>query len=324
MPAADPAQPLHSPLCPRCDYDLAGSFAAWFPTTDTPGAACPTTCTCTECGLSFATADVLVPARATCPGLFDHATHNRLRALFTTCLWIIFPWVFWSRVKMHHRINLRRIIIPPLALIATLFLLDRVIMVAAHILATKFGNTINFIGTGPLDIPAWSSGHPLIAAAFPFVMNVGSGFRAGPGTFIGGMMLAANLMWPLLLLVLPHTRSTARIRKQHIYRAWAYSFWPLAAITVCMTLAFALDFLVCLDVAPDFTRQIRTIASFIAVACAWSGVVYVCHLAAWWSFALTRGWRIHGGWWVAVLLSFTSLLAALASFGSITIFLADP
>mgnify|MGYP001810055900 CR=1 FL=1 len=91
-----------------------------------------------------------------------------------------------------------------------------------------------------------------------------------------------------------------------------------------MTLAFALDFLVYLDVAPDFTRQIRTIASFIAVACAWSGVVYVCHLAAWWSFALTKGWRIHGGWWVAVLLSFTSLLAALASFGSITIFLADP
>jgi hypothetical protein len=44
-------------------------------------------------------------------------------------------------------------------------------------------------------------------------------------------------------------------------------------------------------------------------------------LAVWWSVAINTGWKVHRGWPVAMLLSFTSLLAAFATFVSVRMYI---
>ncbi|MFY7895510.1 MAG: hypothetical protein ACOVP8_04695, partial [Phycisphaerales bacterium] len=55
-----------------------------------------------------------------------------------------------------------------------------------------------------------------------------------------------------------------------------------------------------------------------AISC---GVLYLLWLAVWWSVAINTGWKVHRGWPVAMLLSFTSLLAAFATFVSVRMYI---
>ncbi|MFN7020009.1 MAG: hypothetical protein ACK4WH_01610 [Phycisphaerales bacterium] len=55
---------------------------------------------CSECGLGFAWADVLDPARRNVRWLYDHAAGRRPRLLRAAKTWVAMaaPWWFWKRV----------------------------------------------------------------------------------------------------------------------------------------------------------------------------------------------------------------------------------
>ncbi len=90
-----PVLPESAPQCPRCGYDLRGAVAAW-------RHACPMTGTCTECGLSFDWAEVLVPQKFE-PRWCVEFTRPPQRfawACLGTILRSALPWRFWSALNM--------------------------------------------------------------------------------------------------------------------------------------------------------------------------------------------------------------------------------
>lgn len=89
------------PECPRCGYDLQGQIAAWHPAGDTqPDAACPTTGTCSECGLDFEWRFILVEGLAS-PKWFFETTRSRLvRSVIRTWVHSLSPPKFWRDVRL--------------------------------------------------------------------------------------------------------------------------------------------------------------------------------------------------------------------------------
>jgi hypothetical protein len=90
--------------CPRCGYDQRGVVATWNET-------CPLNGVCSECGLHFGWCDVLVPERFEPQWCVEYA--SRLQGVpwaacktFVRSFW---PWGFWTRLQMSHRIRWLRL-----------------------------------------------------------------------------------------------------------------------------------------------------------------------------------------------------------------------
>ena len=86
--------------CPRCRYDQRGPMSTW---TDS----CPLQGTCSECGLEFNWGEVIRPARFEPPWCVEFVPQVwglpwACAKTFARSLW---PWEFWTRLKMSQPIR---------------------------------------------------------------------------------------------------------------------------------------------------------------------------------------------------------------------------
>jgi len=91
--------------CPRCGYDQRGTVATW-------SEQCPLNGICTECGLEFPWAELLVPAKFEPQWCVEFVP--RRRKIFGACLKTFLrsfrPRHFWSRLKMSQTIRPWRLV----------------------------------------------------------------------------------------------------------------------------------------------------------------------------------------------------------------------
>lgn len=218
------------PECPRCGYDLQGQIAAWHPAGDTqPDAACPTTGTCSECGLDFEWRFILVEGLASPRWFFETTRVHRLSRLIATSLRVLNPRRFWRAVLLEVSPRPRRLFIYAIFPLVALLLI--------HALVQVIGTTALYIKN-----PAWipnanpqSSGSPW----FEFAQGVGSYVetvldvpRVARSKMWVQVALAMLIMPPLMLLCLPWTLARSKVRPAHILRACAYALTPLFLLII--------------------------------------------------------------------------------------------
>ncbi|MDX2148811.1 MAG: hypothetical protein SFZ23_14955 [Planctomycetota bacterium] len=144
--------PELSPTCPRCEYDLRGAIETW-------NNECPLQGTCSECGFVFRSADLLRPDRRDLPKFVEHAKSrgDLVRFAFRTFSWLVLPWRFWSRVRMHHRVRLRPMLLLFVLVLATAQLLQGALGVLNHTHSrTRPAGLVN--GQPPSEIVMAASG----------------------------------------------------------------------------------------------------------------------------------------------------------------------
>src|SRR5687767_11468623 len=89
--------------CPRCGYDQRGIIATW-------ADACPLDGRCTECGLRFAWAEVIVPAKFEPKWCLEFVPRRRfVAASLQTLLRSLMPVRFWSQMSMSFPVRWRRL-----------------------------------------------------------------------------------------------------------------------------------------------------------------------------------------------------------------------
>src|SRR5688572_16743326 len=98
--------------CPRCGYDQRGLMAMW-------ANACPLQGRCSECGLEYSWGEVLLPRKFEPVWCVEYVARGAgiPMACMKTFLRSFWPWGFWSRLRMSHRIRPWRLA----AYIASLF-----------------------------------------------------------------------------------------------------------------------------------------------------------------------------------------------------------
>jgi hypothetical protein len=305
------------PMCPRCGYDQTGTVDTW---TDQ----CPLESLCPECGYTFAWSDVFYPDRQRLPGFFEHerGLWPSFVAAWRTMAWIILPFVFWDRVRMHHEVRVRRVLLWPIVVFGSLW----IFIVAARVSAY-------FVSGEGVGKAARAVGFDLInAAVFP-VMAVwearwtiarnGAAVRT-PGVWFEFLFLDWSMAFygiigqavlvPLLLLLLPETRRRAKVRKAHILRAAVYGQgWLFFHLLLLLTSAVLGAATANWDTALAWRGPIARLLyehrfAYTMLLAAW--------IAAWWYFALAKGFCLRHAtfhWLVLMFAAVLVLLIALAS-----------
>ncbi len=310
------------PQCPRCGYDLGGEITRWDDW-------CPTTGTCSECGHGLDWADVFAPDRKICPGLVEHAVGVRQSVawgLWTGC-WMIVPWLFWKRVKLHHEVRPRKIVIALLACLAAVFAVDVCIEcvvlaltgVAAPtaVVSSRYTASVSpgsrpalmilNVVLFPLGRYVWEMNWTTTSSVvFNLVFVRSSQFTAPP---VCSFLLMTGA-WPLLLLALPISRRMAKVRYVHIARAALYSL--IAAVLVCT--AFMIVKAVVLGFeAYSGVLQVAGVRGYTllrAPVIGWIAVGLLIWHMAWWHSAITAHWKLHRGNFVWFLLQIAVVLLA--------------
>ncbi|MHC5023942.1 MAG: hypothetical protein ACYTGG_08520 [Planctomycetota bacterium] len=105
-----------TPHCPRCGYDQRGPVAGWID-------ACPLVGTCTECGLEFRWAEVMLPEKFEPRWCVEFSPRWRIiGAAAKTFIRSSWPWGFWTRLMMSQRVRWRRLAIYLVFLLGPLLL----------------------------------------------------------------------------------------------------------------------------------------------------------------------------------------------------------
>ncbi|MCH8152044.1 MAG: hypothetical protein IH830_06690 [Planctomycetes bacterium] len=312
--------------CPRCGYDLRGVIPTWTQQ-------CPLTGTCTECGLRFRWPEVLQPEKFEPRWCVEYAP-GRLGAIkgaVRTLLRSLWPWRFWSSLKMSHAVRRGR-----LALYLFSLLLLPVLLYAAeqatiavrvrYYLAgqTPFVTTINHsyfaaILEAVFKPTSSRSGGSIITTAgwAPYASpnQLHEAFEtiaAGPGPwpsgnafvqsirpvlFIWSVAAILYILLPASFILLPVSRRRAKVRWVHVARVAAYSFF--------LPILFASTFFACgmVGYVLDNWRDSAPVAAL--------GInlfLPIPLLIVWWAVAIKRYLRMPHGWAVAVLLALMSSL----------------
>ena len=105
--------------CPRCGYDQRGAISTW-------SNSCPLEGVCTECGLKFPWCEILKPEKFEPRWCVEYAPrlHEVPWAAGKTFVRSFWPWGFWSRLQMSHRVRWLRLatyagLLPVLLLLPT-------------------------------------------------------------------------------------------------------------------------------------------------------------------------------------------------------------
>ncbi len=281
MPTPEAIRLTDEPRCPRCGYDQRGAVAAW---TDV----CPMEGICSECGYRFAWSDVMRPDRWLLRGFFEHARgvlRSWVSAMRTLC-WALLPWVFWSKVKLHHEVNVRRLLTWPIVAFGTAWMVLVVVRMGGYF---TFGP---FAGRTP-GVPFGGLLQELVnTVAFPVVYWWGSWFEIlvdewGP-VLLG--LFAAGIGWPVLLLILPETRRRAKVRWQHLLRAGVYGLaW--VSVHIALLVVMAVQGLL----LGDWDVSLGMSGSVVDLLYEWwplYGLTLTAWMSAWWWFAMARGFQI--------------------------------
>ncbi|MBS0196702.1 MAG: hypothetical protein JSR77_08085 [Planctomycetes bacterium] len=310
-----------SPKCARCGYDQSGVIPTW---TD----ACPIRGTCSECGFTFEWGDILNGDRGKLPGLVEHSrgVGQMLRWTFTTAMWLVLPNRFWDRVHVHHAPRLSRILVS-----------ISVVLLAAHLMIAAACIMLVLTRGAPVGTVPWRFNNvsyrypellsPLIEPVAQISVDTWRGSRfvsvwplypvwAVPAT----ALLACILAWPLMFLALPVTRHRSRLRWEHVWRAGLYPTWVLGLMFVLNRIAFLIRYAgECVDsiLGGNGSANLASAANGLFYSLrpiAW--VVVAGWIAAWWYFAIVRGWRLENGrtLWSVLLVAVAAASALVGTF----------
>lgn len=313
------------PACPRCGYDLRGALDAWPcnapqqspPSDQSPR--CPLQDTCPECGYTFLWRDLLNPEYQDLRGFYEHARTlgEHIRWGFRTSLWLLFPWVFWGKLKLHHRRKPSRAITLGIWLIV-LSLFMRAAVASVVLLVVPF--PVSPPLTWWYTVPGYARGvfHTTFGDHFLWDTNEFSCSDPVRWIILHLCLIAFSLAFAALIVWgLPETRRKARLLPAHAWRAAAYVIYPVGMAAFVRAIFACAE--VCIDAAVwstgntlrslgnPFSRQLMRDSIEVAPAL-W--------LIAYWSAAVLRGWRIRHGALTCLLLTisaatFSAIVASL-------------
>lgn len=313
-------------ICGRCGYELTGVIDSW-------ETECPLEGQCSECGSEFRWRDIFHIDRLNKRWLVEHASTRMglIKRIPTTIGMAALPWFFWLRLSMQAQIDLRRAVIASLVLAVLLHVgvggytaaievriqyqyrsgsltqgsslapigWSSVPPIAAKVV---FGNIV-YLDLQAAVLPGDRAVNPQRRLRFPVAkhstLKLGySGDWDLPLIVVGVVM---NATWVGLLGLLPTTRQRCKLRWAHVLRAMVYGLAGAMVFSEYLRLAeFVIQFnYVDLGIIPSVLGLIG-----------WTTI--------WWSSAVVFGWRLRHRWWVAIVFTFTSLLALLVAMGVIT------
>lgn len=280
------------PRCPRCGYDQRGVVMTWTES-------CPLDGICSECGYHFEWADVMRPDRTRLRRFFEHERglwRSWISALVTLA-WAMAPWAFWSRVRLHHEPKPRRMLLWLIVAVASIWTVIAVARLGTFALETFYlggparnlsegiGNSLAF----PVFLVGWGPGTNLKLPFGTFSMPPIECLVLEWSPLYFGLFAQAILL-PLLLLILPETRRRAKVRPAHVLRAGVYGqSWIFFHLLFLLSTAFdgllAFDWDVSIGMSGPLLGWLDHFRVVYALFLAgW--------IAAWWWFALARGFRI--------------------------------
>jgi len=239
-PAPSPP-PDQSPTltCPRCGYDQAGQAARF---TDS----CPLSGLCTECGLTFAWADVYFPSR-TVQNTFEHAYRGLPRAWVRTAVECVLTPRLFTRLRMHHPLHIGRLatygavlcVLPSL-----MYLLFALINDASDVTGRWLLVDFGWRGSRPLGAALNGAGvfERLAAVLVPLGDRWTSRHMARLLYPIDGFVCVALwlLFTPLCFPLLRQTLRRTRVRVAHFGRLGVYALTGAVAVIIAQV---ALDWL---------------------------------------------------------------------------------
>ena len=287
---------------------------------------------CSECGLEFAWVDVMRPGRDRVPGFVEHARGKRQWAwsVARTAWMAARPWVFWGRVKLHMEPRVWRAAGWVAAVCVGAWAIHSAIHSFFIVLeATSVPGMTYHIGVSR-GYPAW---YYLINAWVDRFAAVW--YTPGTGglvwtwgvriewTFFGNwVLLASTVLWPVLFVLLPHTRRRCRVKVAHLWRAFAYSWVWLLVLDVAWMLGWVHRAWHNLAVLIGWSGPGRFRTWFSGAANAlgeWerSGLWFIVPvwlwLWVWWWMAIGRGFKLPHALGVAAALgAINGMLTALA------------
>ncbi len=303
-------------------------MASWVREGD--GASCPTEGVCSECGYALLWRDILNPIYQRLPGFYEHARTRRERVVWgwRTTLWLIFPWVFWGKVKLHHSMRpLRAIRLAGWMIVISLLMRATVAGVGLLLIPGVRGarNPLGASGFRPNWARSSEHGCALFDACFgPRIeWEYSAGWPpvplaairiTGPTEFLNLILspiaftiaMAAFIIW-----VLPETSRLTKLRHAHVWRAAAYA--PVAlGVSVLVNSLF-----VCILMSDDIFSRMTSRGSLLALNFRLRHTIHELLtllplpwiIAYWWS-AILRGWRFKHGLATCLLLSVGAAAAA--------------
>lgn len=300
---------MPTPTCPRCGYDLSGPVATW----DEAGH-CPLQGTCSECGLVFRWFDVFNRDNWRLDGFVEHARGlgRSVRWAWRTTWWTLWPWNFWGRVEMHHKVRpwmwlwwFLLMISLPRALTQCLFI------------AETYHLSLIYSWQG-FTMPSWRElFFPLFGLDSVATWNSQTSFALMPGVAISrtnAFVIVAIMAWASSLVLLPFSLTISRVRFALIARATVFSLVLIAfqswlslighAVTATMRIAHgaALNYYNPSAPATASLTLYRGALELSSLAEDHAGP-YLIWLSLWWLAAYTRGFRLRRGWlaWLAIL-----------------------
>ncbi len=227
------------PTCPRCGYDQSGEVARWTES-------CPVKGTCPECGLEFAWDAAFFPERQKLTWLIEHAPSRwrAVGALFLTLFRLTLPWMFWSKVGLHHAVSISRLIV---WLGFWLFAVWIPVHITTLIVVCTLPN--QYSQGGGSMLPDWFASllHPFfnthLTEGYEEPLDIA---RLAPAwQQWSSMSWSMLLLWLVpagIILLLASSRRTARIKRVHLFRSFVYASWPWFVWNALSAVAVALHY----------------------------------------------------------------------------------
>lgn len=276
--------------CPRCDYDLSGETSRW-------ESQCPVRGVCPECGLDFAWTHVCVPERWVLRGFVEQAKGVRqlFRWSWRTWSWTVLPWRFWSRVQMHHKVGVRK-----------LLFWFAIVVVLPHVLLSSMVTVEEVLAGVHTRTSGWAwlnnISEILVELQGPWAGVPVARWTYSEWPAQGTWLLVGVFGLPILLGLMPISLRRARVHPLHILRASVYSmaipgmFYAMHGLSRfvfgCMV-NFTTYNAARWNAVSRFNESLYQ--AFFVFAGPW--------LALWWLLTLTRGWKLRHGWavWLAIV-----------------------
>ncbi|GAB4386107.1 MAG: hypothetical protein Kow0022_14220 [Phycisphaerales bacterium] len=271
---------------------------------------------------------MLRPERRLLEHFFEHerGLGRSWKAAMVTLAWTLAPWMFWSRVRLHHQLKPLRMFLWLVVVLASIW----PIVVAVRLAALQQSGALRAAGAhglwygigNSLCFPVLKIGRvrsvylrsPIGLLQLPSVE-----YLTDPWSTLFFVPLTLGLTLPALLVLIAQTRRRAKVRAGHVLRAAVYGqAWIVLYILLLLSMAaqglWASDWESSLGMwGPLLRRLYDHMLLYELVLIGWIGL--------WWWLAMARGWGIAGATLHWLVLMVPALLASVIVALKIEIFL---